>query len=133
MVTHVTPPALSFPPGLEWRHDTFFGHHWLFMDHVVVGQVTPVESLGRWVIYVHRQWPITRSNPSAPAPTLTFGKRMVERWLAANYERVRAEVELHPKPHKMECVMGDRSARPPPVEFDEKNFHVPKRKTRRRR
>lgn len=132
MSTQVTPPTTLFPPGLEWRHDTFFGHHWLFMDHVAVGQVTPVESLGRWVIYVHRQWPIGRRNPSAPAPTLAFGKRMVERWLAANYVRVRAEVDLHPKPHVLDCVMGERPARPPP-ECDEKSFHVPKRKARRRR
>lgn len=132
MPAYVTPPNLSLPAGIEWRHDPFYGHHWLFMDHVVVAQVTPAELVGDWIVYINRQWTIERRNPSGRTPSLSFGKKMAERWLAANFSRVRAEVDLKPKPHTMGCVIGERTSRPNP-DFDENNFYVPKRKTRKRR
>lgn len=132
MTMQHTPPTLSLPAGVEWRHDPFYGHHWLFVEHVVVAQVTPAELVGDWIVYINRQWPIERRNPRGRTPSLGFGKKMAERWLAANFPRVRDEVDQRPKPHTLGCVMGERTG-PPPVPFDETNFHVPKRKTRRRR
>lgn len=88
----------TLPPDAHWRYDSFFKHHWLRMGHCDIALVTPVAVGSGWIVGVNRHWDIRRKSVGGGAPSAEFGKKMVQRWLWANLDRVRREVDAKPKP-----------------------------------
>lgn len=92
------PWPTSLPSDAQWRYDAFFKHYWLRLGHKDIASVTPVAVGPGWIVGVNRHWAITRKGVGGKAPSAECGKKMVERWLWANLDRIQREVDALPKP-----------------------------------
>lgn len=97
------------PPDFAWHRDDRFGQDWLQCNGDSVGYVAQTIHPGRWLSLVNRHDDFNRW-PAAYSSRRETAMRWVERWAAANADRLRHEI-----------ATGARSRNPVKASRDDKN------------
>ena len=78
---------------LAWDKVNLYGQHWLKLHGVEIALVhSAVHPEWPWTVTVQRQRGIEAKLVGGRAKTLEHGKKMAERWAAANLRRLEGEV-----------------------------------------